>query len=339
MADLILPQPISCSTGDRLFGTGAACGKIILGGEHAVVYGADAVAMPVPEFCVRAAVGRDAEVIDSFARDLTVTDSGFFFRSTIDGTNEYPTAPLHIVAAVRKAVATVGQFEGAIDVAVAGNFPLARGLGASAACATAAARAVAQAHGHLLQADVLHAIVQAGEQVAHGRPSGVDARAVVAAGPIRFAAGTAHPIVCECPLWWVIADTGAAANTADAVERVRDNHRRARGRTRTLLNEIQVLVVSLAADLQRGDRQRVGAELSECHRLLAELGVSTPALDRLVAAAVGAGALGAKLTGGGLGGCMIALTEPNTEAHNRVRTALETAGAARTWSTRLGAAE
>ncbi|WP_432420877.1 hypothetical protein [Nocardia brasiliensis] len=67
--------------------------------------------------------------------------------------------------------------------------------------------------------------------------------------------------------------------------------------------------------------------------------VCTPALDGLGAGAVGAGAVVALLSGGGLGGFMIALTEPNTEAHNRVRTALETAGAARTWSTRLGAAE
>ncbi|MCP2279304.1 mevalonate kinase [Nocardia amikacinitolerans] len=312
--------PITAGTGGG-HGAGRAHGKAILLGEHTVVHGTPALAFPLPTLSARAVarLGRPEDEGDS----LAVQHFRFVAGDTV-------TASSGAHVAVEEALRRWGLAGEVVEVVLDCEIPPARGLGSSAACAAAAVRAVADLYGRTIGSDALYELVQCGEQFAHGRASGVDASAAVATGPIRFQAGTARELAVGLDATLVVADTGTAGATQHAVAAVRrklDADRRAADR---LLERAANLVESAAADLAAGSVESLGETLLEFQSLLAELGVSTPEIDTLVTAASGAGAYGAKLTGGGLGGCVLALTETGDGAAS-VRAALHRAGAVRTW--------
>lgn len=218
-----------------------------------------------------------------------------------------------------------------MTVRVSGEIPPARGLGSSAAVAASIASAVASAHEVTLTSDEHFDIVQSVERIAHGTPSGLDARATVASGPIWFEAGQAKPLRSQRTPRMLVADTGVKGHTSEAVAHVRNLRQADEGRIDLLLNDIAVLTERAGTALERGQMSELGDLLTSNHRLLAELGVSHPKLDRLVAVALAAGALGAKMTGGGRGGCMIALAgDEDSERH--IEAALREAGATSVWN-------
>lgn len=239
--------------------------------------------------------------------------------------------------AAGKAVQRWGRAGDVVDVVTCSTVPAARGLGSSAACAAAAVLAVADLYDRTIDAEGLYELVQCGEQVAHGRASGIDARTVTVdpleCGPVWFLAGEVSAIAMGCDASWVIADTGVASQTEDAVAAVRAVFEQDPMWATRVLGKARALVTGAAHDVRAGDITALGHKLVIFQGVLAELGVSTPALDRLVAAALDAGALGAKLTGGGLGGCILGLTRTPGDAA-RVRSVLERAGATSTWTIR-----
>lgn len=304
-------------------GAGRAHGKAILLGEHTVVHGTPALAFPLPTLEARAVARRGGPEVPSGIDSR----AGQQFRFTA-GDGSAGSSGAHV--AVEEALRRWGSAGEVVEVVLDCEIPPARGLGSSAACAAAAVRAVADLYGRTVGSETLYELVQCGEQFAHGRASGVDASAAVAAGPIRFQAGTARELAVGLDAALVIADTGTAGATQHAVAAVRrklDADRRAADR---LLERAANLIESAAADLAAGHAEPLGKTLLEFQGLLTELGVSTPEIDTLVTAASDAGAYGAKLTGGGFGGCVLALTETGDGAAN-VRAALRRAGAVRTW--------
>ncbi|EPI45123.1 GHMP kinase protein [Gardnerella vaginalis JCP8151A] len=102
-----------------------------------------------------------------------------------------------------------------------------------------------------------------------------------------------------------------------------------------MLEQLGKIAISAQDDLELGQPLEIGLKMSLAHKILAQLGVSTPLLDELVSAACKSGALGAKLTGGGGGGCVIALAQ-NYDNALKVALALERAGAAKTWIVEIG---
>ncbi|GAB2713252.1 mevalonate kinase [Nocardia thraciensis] len=310
-------------------GTGRACGKAILIGEHTVVYGLPAVALPVPGLSAEAAVCASTSPV-SFDHPARWGDTG---RDAVEarfvcapGTTTDSGAAAAVAAALRH-----WEIEsGSVGVSVRSAIPPARGLGSSAAGAVAAVRAVADLYGKSPEGRELYELVQCGERVAHGRASGIDAAAVTAPGPIHFRAGVARPQDSGLDAVLVIADSGVPGSTRQAVDTVWESLHRDRANAQRLLARAAEVIDAASAELAAGSTAAVGLRLIEFQALLRELGVSTPALDRLVAAALRAGAHGAKLTGGGLGGCVVALTDP--DAASTVRSALQAAGACRTWA-------
>ena len=315
----------------QLIGDGRSHAKTILFGEHAVVYGAPAIALPVPRLATTVHI-RAIPLGDDRVTGIHI-DSALFTGDAKDA----PEHLLPVVTAIRAALSHVGLPHAGVSVRIGSTIPHERGLGSSAAVAAAIARAVADFAHHDLELEDAHAIVQEAERVAHGSPSGLDAHAVIADGPIRFQNGVLSAVRIPEPLTFVIADTGIPGSTAEAVGDVRTRRRARPAEVDEILRELAEGAERGAAHLVRADRPAIGAEMRRAHELLTALGVSTPGLNSLVAAADRAHAHGAKLTGGGLGGCVIALADSESHAE-RLAVALRQAGAPRTWTLTAGGA-
>ncbi len=305
-----------------------APGKVILMGEHAVVYGQPALAMPVFGVQARARVwpypkGRAGQVwLEAPQVDLVPTPHEALPRGH----------PLRV--AVEQVLERAGKPERPLLVRVTSTIPVAAGLGSSAAVTVALVRALARALGHALPPEVVNAMAYEVEKIHHGTPSGIDNTVVTYARPVYFRKGhPPRPLQVQGRFVLVVGDTGVPASTRETVGRVRRGWQQDRATYEALFEAIGRLVEQAREALARGDARTLGNLMDENHRLLQALGVSHPALERLVEAARAAGALGAKLSGGGGGGNMIALVPP--QAVETVRKALYVAGAPRTWVTEV----
>ncbi|MFI6956481.1 mevalonate kinase [Nocardia sp. NPDC050408] len=308
-------------------GTGHAHGKVVLLGEHAVVYGMPAMAVPLPELAVLAQARRldEAPGIAENCPGPPGPSTGYRFLAT----RSTAAATSGIQVAAAEALCCWGTHDDAVEVTVSAGFPAGRGLGSSAAGAVAVARAFADLYGANADTAAIHRLAQHGEQLEHGRSSGVDAAAAASTSPLWFEAEQSHGLTADLDAVVVIADSGLIGSTRRAVATAAPLLQGTAGRAR--LMHAAELTRCAAADLATGRAAELGDKLIQFHEWLRELGVSCPQLDRLVAAALAAGALGAKLTGGGLGGCMLALTTGPDQA-TTVRDALTAAGATQTWS-------
>lgn len=303
-------------------GIGRAHAKAILLGEHAVVYGAPALALPLPHLTVSAR----AEWARTPRRD---PDEVAF---TLDG----PSAPAAARAteSLRRLTgevrAALGVADGPpLDVTVESAIPSGRGLGSSAAYARAVVLALADLVGREVGEREVFDLVQTAENVAHGRSSGIDAWTVGAPAPLLFQAGQVRQLSVGRGGALVIADSGDVGRTRDMVERVRLGFRRATGAREAFVRTATELTESARHALADGRLTDLGARLTDYHELLRAAGVSTDSVDALVRTALAHGCLGAKITGGGGGGCVIALTRP--ERTGDVVRRLHEAGATRTW--------
>lgn len=302
-------------------GIGRAHAKSILLGEHAVVYGTPAIAVPL-------------HALDLTVRAAERADDRLQLRSTLF-TGDAADAPqrLHpLVTAIHAALALTTSAPIGLDVEIDSAIPVERGLGSSAAVAAGIARAIGDLTGTPLDPEAVHDVVMAAETIAHGRSSGLDGRAVASDLPIRFHGGEVTPVPVGAPLTFVLADSGHEGSTAEAVGSVRELREAFPSRVDGIIGRLGRIVEDSLAGFEAGDVPGLGALMDEAHALLTELEVSDQALDRLVGAAREGGAAGAKLTGGGRGGCVLALA-PDAARAADLETMLRDAGATRTWQT------
>ncbi|HMA93913.1 MAG TPA: mevalonate kinase [Polyangiaceae bacterium] len=274
-----------------------ASGKIILLGEHAVVYGVPAIACGL-DVGARAS----ARLLTSEQRSSLDLDG-----TSVDSQGESP-----INRAFRALLESLGSPP--VRVVLRSEIPPRCGLGASAAHGVAIARAVLSA---LAQEDVDHQLAltaaTAWEKVFHGNPSGVDTAAVLHGGCIRYRIGApVHRIALPRPLTFVVAIADAPASTSDMVSRVaRAKHERS-AVWQQVLRDIAACVEEAEECLKCERLERLGELLDRNHESLAALDLATPAIERARAVAKHAGALGVKLTGSGGGGAIIALTHDDS---------------------------
>lgn len=271
-----------------------APGKLILAGEHAVVYGWPAIAL---------AVDRGTWVRASRRPGPSGVDASVVVGA--DG-REHPFPEDDRLG---PALAAVLPPEG-VGLAIRTDLPVGRGMGSSASLAVATVRALHALEGRAADAETCVRLGFAVERVFHGTPSGLDHTVSALGGALRYRrsdGGLEHARIDLPPLQLVVLDSGVAGDTAALVAGVRARRPGvdpALARIGALVDELQALLVEPELDLAA-----VGALLTEDHRLLAEIGVSTPALDALVALALKSGACGAKLAGAGGGGVVLALVE------------------------------
>nr|WP_290667118.1 mevalonate kinase [Ardenticatena sp.] len=316
----------SNSISKRVYGRGSAPGKIILLGEHAVVYGRPAIAVPVSDVRAHATVqpGRHGTGIVIHALDI----GRHYLLDAVP-----PTDPIACV--IREVLAHCGLPSHLdIDITITSDIPIASGMGSGAAVATAVVRALATALACPLDDAMVSEIVYKSETLLHGTPSGIDNTVVAYERPIWFVRGRPPaPFSVGGTFHLLIADTGVPSPTRTTVGDVRMAWERDTERYEALFDAIGELVQAARSALQQGDALHLGTLMQRNHTLLREMGVSAEANDRLVEAALEAGAYGAKLSGGGRGGNVIALVAEEQRAP--VAHALEAAGAVRLLSTTL----
>lgn len=279
--------------------TCAGYGKIILLGEHAVVYGYPALAAALDRGVTIAPVATPAG--GPLRLELRV------WNVAVAAGDDHPVA--RSLAAVADAL---GAGRPPLSLIGDAQIPPGAGLGSSAALAVAVARAVLTHLQRPPDAAALTRAAGASEALVHGRPSGVDVALAIAGGVGVFRRSSGLlPLTGVPPLRVVVGPSGAPRSTAAMIDRVAEATGGRADDAR--LRELGALTDTATAALRAGDRAALGAAMNRAHGLLADLGVSTPALDALCEAARAAGATGAKLTGAGGGGAVIAVAPPGRE--------------------------
>ncbi|MCM3571215.1 mevalonate kinase [Neobacillus mesonae] len=306
---------VTCSTKSAV---GLSHSKIILTGEHAVVYGIPAIAIPFP-LEVKAEIRERAEEI--------VLDCAHFKGPL----HKVPKKLMGIAACINETLLFLQKPLKGLKIRIHSSIPIGRGLGSSAAIAIAVVRGLFAFFGKEAGREELLALVQKAEIYAHGNPSGIDMEAASSNVPIWFQKGKeVIPLKAGAPLHIVAADTGRVGDTHKAVKNVKEKYVMDSKKTKDSLKRIEEITFKTRTALEIGNIRQLGELLNMNHKELMTLGVSDDGLNLLVKAANDAGALGAKLTGGGQGGCIIALAN-SMQQGKEIADCLLNAGAAKTW--------
>lgn len=299
--------------------------KIILFGEHAVVYGQPAIAAPFEALYASAEARPGTPGKGLLIRAL---DTGKQYRVRANET-QYRDA---LAIAAQLVLRHLNVPPPDLVLELRSTIPIASGLGSGAAVTTALMRELSRAVGKPLTNEPLNKLVYEIETLYHGTPSGIDNTVIVFGHPVYFIRGAAPELFgVGTPLTLIIADSGIPHSTRETIGDVRKLFEADPANTVPILEGIGRLSHLARRAIEEGDEATIGGLMTENHRLLASLSVSSDVLDRLVRAARDAGALGAKLSGGGRGGNVIALVRPATA--EGVAAALSEAGAATTWQT------
>jgi len=300
-------------------GKGSGYGKVILFGEHFVVHGVPGIVSAIDST-------NDAEVKKT-TKGITVSD----VRKTAKGYAEEKKAQqLESIDRILKAMG-IDPNSVAFDIWLGGNLPGFSGLGASAASSVAIARAIAEEYGKKFSDEKINDIAYEAEKAYAGTPSGIDNTAATFGGLLWFkknmsgGSNTITKLRIREPVEIVIGSTGVVANTKAMVEGVAERKRKHPEKYDLLFEQAEALALIARKALHEFDLKKVGKLMDQNHSLLQEIEVSHEKLDYLVDVARKQGAYGAKLTGGGGGGCMVALT-PGKELQEHVAKAIEKEG-------------
>jgi mevalonate kinase len=299
-------------------GKGSGYGKVILFGEHFVVHGVPGIVSAIDS-------STDAEVKKS-AEGINVKDE----RKTAKGYGEEKRLQqLESIDRMLKAMGLNPKI--ALDIWIGGTLPGFSGLGASAASSVAIARAIAQELGMKVSNEKINQVAYEGEKAYAGNPSGIDNTAATFGGLMWFKKNLGggqdkvERLSVKAPVEIVIGSTGKVANTKAMVEGVAERKNKNPQKYNPIFKRAEELAYEGRAALEFYNLNKIGELMNENHRLLQEIEVSSKELDLLVDLARKQGAIGAKLTGGGGGGCMFALT-PGKELQSKVASAFKTAG-------------
>jgi len=284
----------------------SAPGKVILCGEHAVVYGTPAIALPVFQV---------ATTVKIIAKPIAEPGTVLIKAPSISLDDSL--AALDKKNPLRAAVELIMQELGihhlpACEILIHTTLPVSAGLGSSASVTVALARAISTYLGHPFHDETVNQITYEIEKLHHGSPSGIDNTVITYGTPVYFQRGKPmeYPKIARS-FTLIIADTGIKGSTAEAVAGVRKCWEADKNSYETIFTEIGLITQRIRCNLESGNIESIGVELTHNHVLLKHIGVSNSKLDQLVNAAIQAGAWGAKLSGGGLGGNMIALVDPD----------------------------
>lgn len=304
--------------------TGTAHGKIILIGEHSVVHNEPAIAIPFT------------------SANVEVSIEELYGESTIESiyhTGRLKDAPKTLNNLIETLEAVCRHFNKKpenMHIIIKSSIPAERGMGSSAAVATALIRALFNYYKTELTEDLLDNFVTISEVIAHGNPSGLDAKVVRSEESVYFIRNKGSEFFSvDLPGYLVVADTGQQGETGQAVSDVGKLLTDPSTNAERLISDLGILTRDARKQIDEKNLVQLGRVLSKAQTNLKGLTVSNETLDLFVETALDHDALGAKLTGGGRGGCMFALTDSLEQAEN-ISKALLDVGAVDTWIHPLG---
>lgn len=298
------------------FYTISAPAKIILLGEHAVVYDQPAIAIPVSQIRAYATIKQS----DHFA--VVAENTGEKFDLKI--LDQQVNTALSLI--VRSTLEFLGKGAPNVTISITSDIPIASGLGSGAAVSAVVCKSIAHACDVTLTSETINELVYQVEKIHHGTPSGIDNTVIVYEQAVFYK--RSDPVILldvDKSFDFLIADTGEKALTHVSVGDVRKLYLTNQSKYEEIFNQIGKLVIQAKDALLSGDNTQLGHLMNYNQELLRQLTVSSTKLDLLIDAAMNAGALGAKLSGGGRGGNMIALVDQYSK--DAVYDALITAGA------------
>ena len=312
-----------------------APGKVILFGEHAVVYGHPALAIPVVQVGITVTVEPDkpghpdsiSKIPEeqSWLERVSITAPEIGRHGPLATYNT--TEPDPIALTIQNVLTTLGiSTPPSMHIYITSSIPVASGLGSGAAVSVALIRALAASLGRTIPDEVVNQIAFETEKLHHGTPSGIDNTVVTFARPVYYVKDLpVETFSVGIPFTLVIADSGIGAATRESVGDVRKLWLAEPDRMEKIFSSIGNIVRQARLAIQNGDIFFLGQLMNQNQLLLQELTVSSPELDELTTVALSSGAIGAKLSGGGRGGNMIALVRSKTAP--AVAAALRDAGA------------
>jgi mevalonate kinase len=282
--------------------TASAPGKAILFGEHAVVYGRPAIAVPISHVRSRAVVMAEPLAPAGHVH-ITAPDIGL--DSLL---SDLPSG--HPIAVAIHGVLSALEIDRlpACSLRVTSKIPMASGLGSGASVSVAIIRAISSFLGRPLPDARVSELAYEAEKIHHGTPSGIDNTVVAFARPVYYVRGL--PLITlhvSRPFTLVIGDTGVSSPTAIAVGELRKAWQDDPRRYESLFDAVGGIAGHARKVIESGQPADLGELMNRNHELLRQMGVSSPELNHLVESAQQAGAWGAKMSGAGRGGNMIAL--------------------------------
>jgi len=296
-------------------GKGNGFGKVILFNEHFVVYG-------IPSIVSAIDLETTAVVTKQEKNGVILDDQ----RPATKGYKEEKKK--HQIESLSRILKKMKKEEQHLKITLGGKLVAASGIGASAASCVAIARAINEEFHMQLTEEEINAIAFEGEKGYHGSPSGVDNTAATYGGLIWFKKDNPDVIKrlkIQSPLEIVMGNTGMVANTKLAVQNVRRSKEKNPHLYAQFFTQAEEVVEKARDALQSQNLTQIGECMDENHTLLQKIAVSNKNLDFLVQVARETGAFGAKLTGGGLGGYMVALT-PGKDLQEKVARAITREG-------------
>ena len=289
-------------------GIGKSHSKIILIGEHSVVYGYSAIAIPLKKIEIECVV---EEAKTSFFHNKTDTLS----------------------VAVFTALKHLKKENARIKYKVTSQIPPKRGMGSSAAVSIAAIRAVFDYFGKSLEDELLEKLVHTAEIVAHNTPSGLDAKTCLSDKAIKFIKNKGFSYIdLNLDAYLVIADTGIYGNTGEAIQNVKSLGSKADIFLKKLgeLTDETAKILTETAEFKEEKVDKIGKIMTKANTELGNLHITVEKTDLFVKTAIEKGASGAKISGGGLGGCVIALAK-NLDIVEKIKKGLIKCGAENIW--------
>ena len=293
----------------------SACGKSILLGEHAVVYGQPAIAIPMED--IRAY----AWIEENNQRGIEIDALDLNEKIVIENENRHQFA-IVINELIQKTQSEKLNF----TVKLTSDIPQSVGMGSSAATSAAVCRCVAEYLGIELTAEEESEIVFRAEEIVHGTPSGIDNNVIVYEKPILFVKGEAPKILhSKRDLYIIIGESGVESSTMEMVKNIREMVNEKPKEFENKFDRIGKLVKEAERNIENGNIDKIGMLMNKNQEMLIEMQLSHPELDKIIEIARRAGALGAKLTGKGGGGNVVAISD-KLETQKMIANAIEGAG-------------
>ena len=294
-------------------GIGKSHSKIILIGEHSVVYGYPAIAIPLKKIEIECAIEE--------------AKSNFFYDETDT-----------LSVAIFTALKYLKKENVKIKYKITSQIPQKRGMGSSAAVSIAAIRAIFNYFGENLEDELLEKLVNTAEIVAHKTPSGLDAKTCLSDKAIRFVKNKGFSYInLNLDAYLVIADTGIYGNTGEAIQNVKNLGDKAELSLKKLGRLTDEMTRILTGNIENKEKKirrekisKIGEIMTAANTELGKLNITIEKTELFVKMAIENGAAGAKISGGGLGGCVIALAE-NLEIMEKVKDGFTKCGAENIW--------